>query len=263
MTEVEVIRIGTQDRFLGTHRSTKALACPVVADDNPDAPIIDESEWVEQDPPEQFIPPLADQNGVGACNAFAATNLLTTQRLVSGFEWYELFPGDLYGRINGGRDQGSTLEDALDALLREGVADRDPSLALYEWRRRTANTASRANNKILEYNLCPGYRAIMSQTQRGFAVAFGCGVGGNFEADSRGYVPPARGRTGGHAMILLPFAMKVINGRKCPAVFNSWQGWGIDGRGWAWLDPSYLSDGGWNSYSARVVTLPDSLKVRA
>ncbi len=94
--------------------------------------LIPRSEWQECDW-SHFIDEVLDQNGQGACNAFASVQALHVLRRMAGLPYVKLSAGNLYGRINGGVDRGSTLVDAIKELKARGVctAKMVPEL---EWR---------------------------------------------------------------------------------------------------------------------------------
>ena len=89
--------------------------------ETPTTRVIPRNEWQPVDL-SAFVSPIKDQNGIGACNAFATINCLEACRRGRGLPDVTLSPGDLYSRINGGRDNGSLPEDALKTALLVGVA---------------------------------------------------------------------------------------------------------------------------------------------
>lgn len=193
--------------------------------------VIPRSEWREVDL-RRFVPQIRDQNGVGACNAFAATAAFQFCRSQRGLPFVDLWEGELYGRINGGRDQGSMLEDALEQLQTNGLIPRPAGQAQYAWRSRPSDWKTQAAPfKAIDIFECPTFDHIASALLQGYALDFGVMVGDNFAAGSDGWVPDyPRGGVGGHAMCAVGLARK---GDKWGLITqNSWStGWGQQGYG--------------------------------
>ena len=87
----------------------------------PNVPIIPRSEWKVIDL-SAFLPPVYDQDGRGQCNCSATGEVVESARNMAGLTYVHLSAGDLYSQINGGRDDGSTLEDGLYAAMNTGIA---------------------------------------------------------------------------------------------------------------------------------------------
>jgi hypothetical protein len=185
---------------------------------------IPESGWQECDW-SHVVPEVMDQDGVGACNAFAATSGLRCQRILSGQPDVRLSPGHLYGLINGGRDAGSLLGDALTTLVDIGVCTT-AEVAELAWRRRDwpsgLETVAR-KYRILEAFDCPTRAHIATAIMRGFMVDYGILVGSDFNTASDGWVNEGKGR-GGHAMCGVGLKKRVKNGKTQWGVLtlNSW-----------------------------------------
>lgn len=214
-------------------------------DQRPGARLIPREQWQPVDL-SHLVPQILDQDGQGACNAFASVQALMVLRAQAGLEHVELSAGNLYGRINGGRDQGSMLADAIRALEVEGVctAATVPQLA---WRPATWPSTWREEARrfrVLEAWDCPSFDHLASAIQFGFAVNLGVLVGSNFETDSDGWVPDRRGGGGGHAMCGVGLAKHPRSGRWGIKVANSWgEGWGQGGFGI--LPESYFASSPW------------------
>jgi hypothetical protein len=109
------------ERFLG---NIVPAAAPgdgwQVFGDTPTCPLVRREEWPalilkfnHTDPTHPNLPYVHDQDGVGQCNADATAAAAEYTRSVMGLDFVQLSAADLYDRINGGRDRGSLLEDAL------------------------------------------------------------------------------------------------------------------------------------------------------
>lgn len=143
-----------------------------------------------------------DQDGVGQCNADATTGAMESQRIKQGLPYVALSAGDLYGRINGGSDNGSTLEDGLKESLDNGVG----TVASYGgdvWSRNKHGVSSDERNRfrVLEAYLCPTFDHCFSAVLQGFDLISGVMWHDNFNPDRDGWLPrTGRGSGGGHAV---------------------------------------------------------------
>src|SRR5262245_32811573 len=94
-------------RRLGNNSiGVRMLARAGVYGDIPETPMIQRAQWTEVTL-EEFLPEVHDQDGVGACNCFATITCAEGCRNMQGLPPIALSPGWLYGRINGGHDNGS------------------------------------------------------------------------------------------------------------------------------------------------------------
>lgn len=117
---------------------------------------------------ERFLPPVKNQNGLGACNAFDSITNLECGRAQAGLAPYvELSGGDLYRRICGGRDQGSLPEDGLHKLMTEGVTTALTTPPL-DWTHDRGTSAERMRYRILEAYWCPTLEHAISALMQGF-----------------------------------------------------------------------------------------------
>ena len=199
--------------------------------DVPETPMVPRANWQPADL-SALCPPIKDQDGEGACNAFATVNVLEALRALAGLPPVRLSPGWLYGNINGQCDQGSLLEDALRWAMDSGTctAATVPELA---WRRSDwpASAAAEARRfRLLEAYWCPTFEHVASAIQSGFFVDMGVLWYENYTPDASGWLPPPRGRAGGHAIM---GARLVQDGSRWGAGFpNSWgPRWGLGGWG--------------------------------
>lgn len=79
---------------------------------------------------------IRSQGNRGSCNGYACSWALARARKLRGLPHVPLSGEFIYARINGGRDQGSMLDDGLEAIRDVGCAPEDlvPRLE-YLWRR--------------------------------------------------------------------------------------------------------------------------------
>jgi hypothetical protein len=203
------------------------------------------------------MPQIKDQDGVGACNAFATCSIVEACRAFVGLPPVRLSPGYLYGNINGQRDEGSLLEDALRWMADHGTctADTVPELA---WRKRDwppHAAAEAAHFRVAEAFLCPTFDHIASALQRGFFVNMGVAWHEGDSPDPDGWLPESpRGQWGGHAIAGCGL---VKRGSQWGIQFaNSWgEGWGAGGFGILPERRFQGPIGGW--WAVRAVTFPE------
>lgn len=194
-------------------------------------PIIPRADWKTINL-SAFLPPVYDQDGRGQCNASATCTAVEACRNVAGLTPVHLSAGDLYSQINGGRDQGSLLEDGLDAATTSGVATA--ASVKYVWDGRRYDTpqvkAERAQYRVIEAYVCPNFDAMASALQQGFFVVEGLVWYDNDVPDRDGWIPAVgRGGAGGHALCGYGLAKKG-DGTWGIRTRNSWgAGWGLGG----------------------------------
>lgn len=173
-------------------------------------PVIPRSEWkslVDALPGGNscewpYLSPTHDQDGIGQCNADATTSAMESQRLKQGLTYVALSAGDLYGRINGGGDNGSTLEDGLSESMANGVG----TVSTYGgdiWSRGKQGVPQSERNsyRVLEAYICPTFDHCYSAVLSGFDLISGIMWYNNYDPDADGWLPRVgRGGGGGHAV---------------------------------------------------------------
>lgn len=86
---------------------------------------ISQDDWPDLIPRANSLRPLVkrwnDQNGIGQCGAESGSQALEIIRVLAGLPDIDLSAASLYCRVNGGRDQGSHLDDTWDELTTRGV----------------------------------------------------------------------------------------------------------------------------------------------
>lgn len=203
----------------------------------PECPLIDPTEYPERVreieaswPGDEYphLPYVHDQAAVSQCNASATAAAMEFCRHQLGLPPLKLSAADLYHRINGGMDRGSTLEDGIvEAFNGVGTVEQ----CGYLWGRgfRPASKEERAANRVLEAYLCPTFDHCFSATLMGFALISGVRWFPNYTPGPDGWLPAGRGRWGGHALFGFKPTMK--DRRKGIWHQNSWRpSWGIRGR---------------------------------
>lgn len=210
--------------------------------ETPTTRLIPRNEWQPVDL-SAFVSPIKDQNGIGACNAFATVNALEACRRMKGLPDVRLSPGDLYSRINGGRDNGSLPEDALKTMLASGVATA-ATVPELQWRAaiNTEQTkAERSRFRFTEALWCPTFDHVASALQQGFFIDGASWWYGHDPLDGDGWLAGrGSGSKGGHAYMLAGLVNR--SGKWGCKVPNTWsRAWGRDG--WCVAPEERLAEG--------------------
>ena len=249
--------IAGETRYLGClpRRHPPGVVYPVFGERGP-ARILPRSEWQPCDY-SYFITRVLDQDGQGACNAFASVQALHFLRAQMGLPYVELSAGNLYGRINGGRDQGSLLSDSIRELEQRGVcrAELVPHLVWQPSRWPPGWEQDAQRFRVTEAWDCPTFEHIASAIQLGFAVNIGILIGRNFDPGPDGWVPDRQGAAGGHAMCVVGLDRR--GSTWGVRVVNSWgPNWGKNG--FAIIPESYFRNTVWtDGWAVRVAVDPE------
>lgn len=193
------------------------------------------TDWVQTDL-SAFLPPVKDQDGLGACNAFATSTSIAACRNQQGLGQLDLSAGFLYGNIcqkdRFGRrlDSGSMLEDGLAFTTNTGICSTKlvPEM---DWQSEYSPAAIADANQhvVIESYLCPTFDHCASAIQQGFFLVEGILWWDNFQPDGDGWLPTrGAGNYGGHA--LCGFGLAQRNGVWGIKTRNSWgKTWGLSG----------------------------------
>jgi len=224
-----------------------------------DAKLIPRDQWKPVDLA-PYAPPIKDQDGIGACNAFASVTTLEIARAIAGLPFVPLSTGYLYGCINGQRDQGSLLEDAIEWMQTNGVCEASV-VGMLDWRKSQwpAAAATRAKQfRVLEWWQCPTFDHFASAIQQGFACNIGMMWGSTDEPNGDGFLPDrAAGRAGGHSIAVTALENKA--GRWGVKLRNSWSArWGINGECIVSEARAKNEQGNFGWFATRAVTIADT-----
>lgn len=164
--------------------------------------VLDESQWQEMDFG-HYNPPVKNQGQYSSCVGFSSSTCMEVAWMQSGRPFAGFSPWFIYGTINGGRDAGARISDALLSLKSKGVCpdggvepgtiqqNKFPSVAYDDARR----------FRIFEAYQCGSFEEVCSAITLGFPVALGVKVGTNFAGlDEEGVAPLPKGFGGGHAI---------------------------------------------------------------
>ncbi len=226
----------------------------------PNTPIIPRAQWPKVHKLSTYLPGVYDQDGIGQCASSSACTTVELAAYLRGIPYPKLSAGDLYSRVNGGRDNGSTLEDNLQELLTNGVAPA--SMVPYVWDRRkhtdAATVAARKKYRVVEAYWCPSFDAMVSASLQGFSVGTGLMWFNNFKPDAAGWLPvKGAGQAGGHALAVYGVEQRA-DGVIGVWVRNSWTAqWGFAGD--CCIPESLFSGQITGFYAVRVVTSPTAV----
>lgn len=222
------------------------LAPPMALDE-----VIPESQWSEC--ADLWFPgrKITDQDGKGACNAFASVAVLEDARHMAGYPDVVLSAWNLYGNITGGWDRGSYPGDALEYLRDKGVCrDTLVSYAQFNPNRFTAQAKADEGNFRAEIgdSLATRPQLVTSILLRRPSVITLC-VGAAFDRlDENGCVRVGIGFDN-HAVKTNGRLKRSKDGRRwCVGFDNSWTPqWGDAGRAFVYLD-DLIRNNSWASY---------------
>jgi intein/homing endonuclease len=151
---------------------------------------------------------ILDQNGFSSCVGNGGAGGLRRARLLSGMTDVELSAAFLYSLINGGRDAGAIISDALTALLQSGtcLASQCPESQIYGPPRnspaRTEAIQTAKRFRILKAYHANSFDEAMSGLQLDYIWVGGIYVAGDFaHLDSNGIAPAHPNRYGNHCLL--------------------------------------------------------------
>lgn len=241
MTVDSIIDHNGVERWLGNLEPPAGHVCKAfpVYGDRADTPMVPRSQWpaliaaMVDWKDYAFLPPTHDQDGVGQCNADATTGMAESARLKQGLPLIQLSAADLYDRINGGGDNGSLLEDAMEEMMTRGVGTLATCGAVWKRGQKQASDAERKRFRFIEVFTAPTFDHFMSGLLMGFDGNTGIMWGRSDEVDGDGWLPDAAGNAGGHSLHSYMPAMRQGRGGVqfgC-ATHNSWADrWGVKGK---------------------------------
>lgn len=216
-------------------------AWPVYGD-RPNEPLLPRAQWddalqaITAGFADAFLPYVHNQRDIGQCNCDATAAAVEGERAIQGLPEVRLSAADLYDRINGGRDQGSLLEDAMAEMLQRGIGTAATcGLVWQRDYRGPAPAAERARYKALEVSLLPTFDHVFSAAVSGRRLISGIMWANSYmQVDADGWLPPADRQAGGHAVMGYKAAgRKLRSGRTQYGIYhqNSWTtGYGVGGR---------------------------------
>lgn len=186
---------------------------------------------------------IKNQQSHGSCNGFAGAAALTRNRVRRGLARVDLSGAYLYSLINGGRDQGSLLEDGMRAIQANGVASEKtvPWDAIYPNRQPREATTEAARFKALECYAVKTQEELFSGLLAGFDGVVAVHADNGFmKLDGNGVAGGGNG-PGNHAVCVDGYTV-LSDGSLVADMPNSWGlQWGDKGRAYlSW--PRHLAN---------------------
>lgn len=187
------------------------------------------------------FPTPDDQGNQGSCVAWAVGYALKSSQEITKRGWSKssdahLFsPAYIYNQINSGIDAGSTISDAMDLVVEQGVCSLNYfsyNASNYTAQPTSIQRAAASLYKAQSWNKIKGINNIKQRLSQGDGVVIGVQVYNDFDAISSSnqvYDTISGSSRGGHAICLIGY-----NDSKGAFKFiNSWgTSWGINGYGW-------------------------------
>jgi hypothetical protein len=201
---------------------------------------IPRSQWAEFESPDDYLPVL-DQNGHGSCVGHGSCTHFEDCWHQAGNSPRRFSANFLYALVNGGRDEGAVVGDAMDALVQRGIcldATVPEGHVIYE-----RQLPAQAIEEAQRFRLAKGIRLqsfddVVSAVLLRRGCSIGIDIGQAFEPDAEGVLPPRRGSGGGHCMCVL-HGLRNIRGTWHVKTRNSWgTRWGKAGN--CWMPESYF-----------------------
>lgn len=177
---------------------------------------------------------IGNQRNHGSCNGFAGAKALQRARVRRGLPRVNLSGAYLYSLINGGRDNGSMLDDGMAAIQSRGVATEEtvPWNKIYpgQYDRAKAD-AEAATNKAFECYAVRTRGALFSALASGFDCVVAVHADNGFmQVDADGVAGGGNG-PGNHAVGADGLFWSARRGRPVADGFNSWDvSYGVQGR---------------------------------
>jgi fibronectin type 3 domain-containing protein len=191
-----------------------------------------------------LFPPVRSQGMQNSCVAWSVAYATKSyqEKIKRGWTYNNssLFsPAYIYNQINGGKDQGSAIEHAMDLIKEKGCATL--STAPYNPNDYRSQPSRAAHNEAAKYKAKSWHQvryddfdSIKSYLASGQPVNFGMSVDAGFYALNRAnniYRETAGFSYGGHAMVLVGYDDNLEGG--CFKIYNSWgDDWGDNGYCW-------------------------------
>lgn len=202
-------------------------------------PVIPRDQWQEFDAG-QFNVPIRDQDGHGSCTGSIAYALMMA-RALEGAPPQVLSGAYCYSWINGGQDNGGTIDDAANEIVQHGTCLQSTVGEQQIYRRQITASADTEAQRFKAASKIPvaNFDEVVSALLLRWVVYFGTDVGRSFEPDGQGFLPDQNGSAGGHALYASP-GLKKRGSKWYVRVPNSWGNWGVNGM--CWMPESYFQD---------------------
>lgn len=178
--------------------------------------------------------PQTDQNGRGACNAFAWKEVVECLRDAEGQAHIPLSAWFLYAQINGGSDSGSNISDGATYLQSKGIA-LDSAVPQGAYLLRQIPQAAYADIGRFtiadgEWYVCEDFDDMVAAAICGFHLNASIYVGNDFNNLDADHCPPVHRGAGNHAITPGEALYMGRNGEPILKTRNHWtKDWGWNG----------------------------------
>lgn len=153
---------------------------------------------------EWYNAPILDQGMTSSCVGHGTCSGMEICYMQSGRTLVPFSPFFIYGLVNGGRDAGAQISDALRALMQYGVCRNSdiPAGAMFQNQFPTTAFEVAKGFKLIQAYHCQTFEDICAAISLGFVCPLGLYVGQNFpNLDSEGVAPLPAGGGGGHCVL--------------------------------------------------------------
>jgi len=197
-------------------------------------PTIPEKQWLDTST-KDWVTIWRDQMRESSCVGMSSSYVFDVAWRLSGQEAKQFSPWWIYGLINGGRDAGARVGDAMMVLRDKGVATDKlvPQGMLYQSQFPKAAFTEALEHKAFEIYKVNSWEELGSAVHLKLPLVSGIGVGRNFsQLDGEGVVPLPDQIVGGHALFHSGLKHSKTGAVLIECVNSYGKQWGVNGVCW-------------------------------
>lgn len=187
---------------------------------------------------------INDQRSCSGCTGWSAAQGLMRQRIIRGMPFVKLSGAFIYANINGGRDQGSVIVDAMESLQTDGTCPESEFdyPKIYGKQIPSGARTDAAKYRLVGSITIDSFAECCTALLMGMIPQFPISVGGNFERfTSTGVAGVNKATQGNHSVH--GAGLKNVNGTWCIVMPNSWGAtWGPWGNGCCFLTQAHIDN---------------------